>query len=152
MEDKDFEYYEQYDADCNPIHLIWNCRITDRERLKHPFVGMCGWKFKDTDDLTKKVHPHQHFIIHAVANDMVIIRLFSWLDGTPTHMEAYPLEDIKKWHLFTNNKDMNESYYHDFPTGSMTGLDKNKKKQTKKTNYTLAEISKMFEKKIDAKL
>ena len=116
IEDKEFEFYKEYDDDTNVIHLIWTCRITDRERLKHPFVGMCGWMYTNKDP-KKKVHPQHQFCIHAVANDMVIVRFFSWFDGCPTNMQAYPLEKIKEWDLFTNQKDMRESYKIDFPRG-----------------------------------
>ena len=116
IEDKEFEFYEQYDGDGDVIHLIHTCRITDRERLKHPIDGMCGWMYTNKDP-KKKVHPQYQFCIHAVANDMVIVRFCSWLDGCPTNMEAYPLDEIKKWDLFTNHKDMTESYKIDFPRG-----------------------------------
>jgi hypothetical protein len=116
IEDKEFEFYKEYDDDAKVINLIWTCRITDRERLKHPFVGMCGWMYTNKDP-KKKVHPQYQFCIHAVANDMVIVRFYSWLDGCPTNMEAYPLDEIKKWDLFTNHKDMTESYKIDFPRG-----------------------------------
>ena len=121
-EDKEFELfqyapnYAEYDVELNPTHLIWTCRITDRERLKHPFVGMHGLMYTNKDP-KKKVHPEYQFCIHAVANDMVIVRFFRWSDGCPTNMKAYPLEEIKKWDLFTNRKDMNESYKMDFPRG-----------------------------------